>query len=325
MDRVWITWETQRRNEELAEAFEAELRVFDYSHQATVLRYLLSIFRTVPLLFRSRNRIVFAQCPSVVLVVLVSFFRLLGRFTFIIDAHNATFEYLQHPFLRSLMRFALRRADFVIVSNDRLVPKLGIEPSSVLILPDRLPRITEGELPRCFAESPRPIFLLISSFAADEPLEVFLRTIRRREEAFTLFVSGRRERAGSLLEFEDEKIRFTDFLPREEYDALLANSDLAIDLTDRDDCLPCGAYEAVSVGVPLLLSDTPVLRETFSEGCLYVDATDEGINRGLDRYFHSAVELREQMQKFHGQFDLHWQKRFDELGELLRNRYNDSE
>jgi glycosyltransferase involved in cell wall biosynthesis len=40
-------------------------------------------------------------------------------------------------------------------------------------------------------------------------------------------------------------------------------------LTEFTDCMVCGAYEAVALRVPLILSDTPVLREWFDQGVVF--------------------------------------------------------
>jgi glycosyltransferase involved in cell wall biosynthesis len=61
------------------------------------------------------------------------------------------------------------------------------------------------------------------------------------------------------------------YLPEEEYLRMMSSCDLILDLTTREDCLVCGAYEALGMGKPMLLSDTAVNREYFRKGVLYTD------------------------------------------------------
>ena len=46
-DRIWFTWETQRRNRSLAEAFRCTYAPFDHCHRHALIRYPLSAFQTV--------------------------------------------------------------------------------------------------------------------------------------------------------------------------------------------------------------------------------------------------------------------------------------
>ena len=117
---IWLTWETQRRNKELAEAFDSAYGHFDFSRHTSILRYALSIVATVKLLVNKRPQIVFAQCPSVVLCVLAAFLKFFFRYTLVIDAHNIAVDKTLPKFTQTLIRYAFKRSDLVIVSNSFL-------------------------------------------------------------------------------------------------------------------------------------------------------------------------------------------------------------
>jgi len=57
-----------------------------------------------------------------------------------------------------------------------------------------------------------------------------------------------------------DNLTLTAFIDDNAYVTLLYSCDLIVDLTTREDCLVCGAYESVSAEKPLLLSDTTALR-----------------------------------------------------------------
>ncbi|MCB0074645.1 MAG: glycosyltransferase family 4 protein, partial [Caldilineaceae bacterium] len=280
--RAWFTWETQRRNAALADAFSCDYLCFNYDHQPPPLRYIFCTARTLSSVLRNRYDLVFAQSPSIILAALVALLKWPLGYLLVIDAHNIVIEQgLGGPWLiKRLIRYAFSQADYVLVSNAELcqaVVQLGGHP---LILPDRVPTIESVASPKLIKNSKRPIITLISSFANDEPIESFVKAASDTKETFTLFVTGRRSKAGTSLRYEGEKIRFTDFLPHEDFDALIQHSDLLVDLTTRENCLVCGAYEALAVEVPVLLSDTNALRQTFS-GASFTQNSAEGFRASL--------------------------------------------
>jgi glycosyltransferase involved in cell wall biosynthesis len=64
-------------------------------------------------------------------------------------------------------------------------------------------------------------------------------------------------------------------------------------LTDYENCLVCGAYEAVAAEVPLILSDTKALRTYFSKGVVF---TKNNVNDIAEKV-NSAIERKEVMEK----------------------------
>ncbi len=330
MNRVWITWETQRRNPELARAFHADYRPFDYSRYGAMSRYFISATKTLRLLCGlPRGSTVFAQCPSLGLVFLLSLTRSVKHFNLVIDAHNAAFDYLHSSnwFVRTLVRYSFARANVIIISHLAIPIPENLQ-KKVVALPDRIPEIGKHVIPKRLGEVTRPVITLISSFAADEPIEEFIEAIAKSPEPFTLFVTGSLARAGALARLQSEKIRFTDFLAAEEYEALIQHSDLLVDLTTREDCLVCGAYEALAVGVPMVLSDHQVLRETFSQGYLFSANDQSSYQKVLGEFLGSAAELREQIKAFRRRFAEDWAKRLVEvelkLGKIEAARYTRS-
>ena len=62
------------------------------------------------------------------------------------------------------------------------------------------------------------------------------------------------------------KKRFVLF---DEYYNLIANANCLLALTNEDDCLQSGAYEALAVETPKVISDTNALRKYFSSSAVY--------------------------------------------------------
>lgn len=77
----------------------------------------------------------------------------------------------------------------------------------------------------------------------------------------------------------DNNCRLTGYLPYDRYVGLLRGVDVILDLTSQDHTLLMGAFEAVSLGTPLIVSDWPILRDYFSLGTVHVPNTVEGFVR----------------------------------------------
>ncbi len=315
MNGLWLTWETQRRNKELSAAFGFHYGHLDHSSLGRLSRYFKSGLETLQQLKTRRPEVVIAQCPSIVLCILLVLVQAWRSFVFVVDAHNVTVEQLSssNAFLRLLVRFLLRRADLVIVSNSALVSLLETNGITAAMLPDKLPSISVGKLPARFESYKSPRFVLIASYASDEPIEEFITAFIKSGNDASLFITGRRKNAATLLRFESEQIIFTDFLSLEDYEALIANANLLIDLTTREDCLVCGAYEAISVGVPILLSDTSANREVFPIGTLYAKNTGREYQNALKEFALRDTELQAGILKMQEEFLPYWERSFSEL------------
>ena len=86
------------------------------------------------------------------------------------------------------------------------------------------------------------------------------------------------------------------------------------DLTLKPDCLVCGAYEALAVGKPMVLSDNPPTRETFGTAAVLTGDDPEAIAAALrgaiadrERLEAGARELQEAYRtRWRTQADLVW-------------------
>lgn len=300
---LWITWEVQRRNEELARAFGVEHHAILHESTYGIRRYLWCILDTVRLVRARRPEVVFCQSPSVVLVMVLALLRAVWRFTLVADLHNAGVEALSDLPLpvRGLYRAAVGGCSGVIVSNEGLLPVVSPFQSQVFVLPDRIPSLRRATGPVALQ---RPAVVVISSFAKDEPLAEILTAAQGVGGHF--YVTGKRSKAKDLLRFESETIHFTDYLAAEAYDALLREADLVIDLTTRTDCLVCGAYEALAAGTPAILSDSAANRATFEGGFLFTDATVEALRASLRQGIAQADALARAMPAARRRFERRW-------------------
>ena len=91
--------------------------------------------------------------------------------------------------------------------------------------------------------------------------------------------------------------RFTGWLSDEEYAALLGAANMVVTLTTHDHTMQRGGYEAMAAEKPLITSDWPLLRKTFSRGTLHVDNTAEGIAAAIRRASFEQTTLTTEMRQ----------------------------
>jgi glycosyltransferase involved in cell wall biosynthesis len=267
---IWITWERQRRNRELSWAVGAVL--YEWADLDARRRgpgkYLIGAWRTLRTIRDVSPAVVFCQNPSLVLAALLLAIRPLFRLSVVVDAHNAGLTPLEgrSRLLGSVARWIQRRADLTIVTNPGLKRLVEANGGSALVLPDRIP-----ELPRRTVKEriKRSSVLFVCSFAADEPYDAVLEAAAILAPDVAVYISGNPKKAGVHQRRLPANVHLTGYLPDDEYVALLSSVGVVMDLTEREDCLVCGAYEAVAAGQPLILSDTKANREYFDAGCVY--------------------------------------------------------
>ena len=82
---------------------------------------------------------------------------------------------------------------------------------------------------------------------------------------------------------------FCGRVPWERYDQLLRSVNGVIDLSTRERCLVCGAYEAVAAGKPMILSRTATLMGYFARGAVF---TDNRVSDSPHSIRQAILELR---------------------------------
>ncbi|WP_323813285.1 hypothetical protein [Cellvibrio sp. NN19] len=293
---VWITWEHQVRNISMANLLGCnyvELR----SDKSRIVRYLKLAILTISILRSGNYKIIFFQNPSIVLGLVCALYKKLKPNCLVVgDFHNAA---LEPGRLRKFNRFICKSIDITLVSNTNLfgtVTEMGGRPFA---FPDPIPA-SDASVIHDFKV--KNYILFISSWADDEPinnvLNAFIATGLWRE-TYELHVTGRIKE--SKLEkpkesYETFGIKFLGYLSEEDYWRSLIESVINIDLTTRKDCLVCGAYESISVAVPVLLSNNAASVNYFGDYALFTDNSPEDIKAKLELAIEDIDKIREKAQ-----------------------------
>jgi hypothetical protein len=317
MNAIWITWEIQRRNRSLSRAVGARLHELNLSG-SRASRYLKLIPRTFALVRRERPDVVYYQNPSIVLAALLAAMKLLRltRARLVGDYHNAGVN--PPASARWLVPFVVRRSDLVIVSNRNLEKPIEALGGRAMSIPDPIPEFDVAAPP------PSDTFevFFVCSWASDEPIVEVLKAahiVGQAAPGVVIAITGRPrlERVG-WTDPVPANVRLTGFLSEHDFERRLLGASVVLDLTTRDDCMVCGAYEATSAEVPMVLSNNAPTRDYFRKGALFTDNTAASIaHEILDAHARHA-ELKDAVRTLKRELLVEEKAKYAELAARLR-------
>ncbi len=264
------------------------------SRPATVwLKYLVQMFMTWKLLKRERPSVVLVMVPPVFICVPVYLYCKIFRAGYITDTHTAAFTMSRWKPLLFLNAWFYRRALTNIVTNAHLARQVESWKAPFLVIGDLPVRF---EKIKAFPVNDRFTVAVICSYNPDEPLEEIWQAARELPQV-DFFVTGKvKDAPPRLVNNKPENVRLTDFLALDLYAGLVRDSHAVMVLTTRDHTMQRGAYEAMALGTPVITSDWPLLRETFSKGALFVDNTPQSIAHAVRTLQASWPEYQAAMQ-----------------------------
>jgi glycosyltransferase involved in cell wall biosynthesis len=316
---VFITWEDHRRTREICAALTIELHALT-TRARGLRRYLSLIARTLWLFAHKRSYTVIVQNPSLVLSTLTVLARSVFSLHTIMDAHNEAVEpFLNpHPLVTRVSRWLQRHFDYVIVTNRFLAGIVVRNGGRPIVLPDRIPEpVVDPAAP--LQMRGRCKIVVISTFVKDEPLGEVLAAARELDADYQFYVTGNHRKLDpSLAAATPANVSFTGYLSEPEYWSALRQADLIVDLSLMDNCLVCGAYEALAVGTPLVLSANAAAIEHFSGVARFADNSSASIARAIREARDHAADLRAQAPQVREKLRADWQVNARVLQQHLR-------
>jgi glycosyltransferase involved in cell wall biosynthesis len=180
-------------------------------------------------------------------------------------------------------------------------------------LQDKLPELPYGEAKRSQLAGTHHI-TYICSFSDDEPVDEVLKAARSLDRSVVVHVTGNgREYLSRVKDGIPENVVFTGFLPERDYQSLLGASDAIIALTRDEHLLLCGAYEAVSLAKPLILSDTECVRDYFRDGPVYTRNSGGDLAKAMRWAIGNRRALLLKSQLLRKRLQVEWTSRFRDL------------
>jgi glycosyltransferase involved in cell wall biosynthesis len=268
-----------------------------YSGNA-LARYCVLMWRTFRVVRRDKPPVIYYQNPSLILSALLATLKFLRltRAKLIGDFHNAG---VHPPAARFLVPWIVRNSDLIIVSNRNLEPEIRALGGTCVSLPDPIPHLEvsrpESDTAGAALAATFDVFF-ICSWASDEPIVEVLRAamlIAARHPDMVMSITGKPKLAKvGWTEPVPANVRLTGFLEEADFERRLLSAAVVLDLTTRADCMVCGAYEAVSAEVPMVLSDNQPSRDYFRKGALFTNNTAASIADELIRARECHTRLR---------------------------------
>lgn len=286
---AWVPF--QRRVQTLASEFDLEPLYYHYDWEEKsfffkLLSYILKGLATLRDIVSYRPDYIFIQLAPTPILYMVSFYCMLTRCRYISDCHNTMIyddHWIKWPFAKAL----LRKSYITLVhNNDVKAHSDGMKIPSV-ILRDPLPvmRVPEGEarvtsISGINLES--DVYVIVPcSMDQDEPIEEFFEAARAVPDAKFVVTWFADKLPQELKKKAPSNICFTGFLEEPEFNALYANANAAMVLTTREGTQPSGASEAISLGIPLVVSDINTTRRLYGDNPVYVENKPESISAGV--------------------------------------------
>jgi glycosyltransferase involved in cell wall biosynthesis len=204
----------------------------------------------------------------------------------VIDLHSGALNDVRWRWSFGLMRWVIRRVEAVIVTNPDLLEGQDTGATRVLVIHD--PFWVEGRPEAGPDPAPgRPYALFPASGASDEPIDALAEAAALLAGQIEVVVTG----DGPPRE-ESPGMRFTGFLPADDFRGLMAHATVVLALTTREATMQRAAYEGLQFGRPLVCSDTGVLRRVLADAAVFVGNSAPAIAAGI----REAVARADQLQ-----------------------------
>ncbi|RWX48616.1 hypothetical protein VU01_10395 [Candidatus Electrothrix marina] len=314
---VWLAWERHRRTLELCRYLGITPIVFE-SSLPRLLKHPFFVASTLLYLLYKRPQILIVQNPSIILTLLGCILHRVLGFYYVVDAHHAGIipNFSVGEKFPWVYRFWQKEADLTIVTNRFVAEIVDNNNGRTFILPDKLPEYKTdcGQ----FDVEGKINILCVSSFDTDEPYREIFEAAKELPEDYIIYMTGDYRKIDSTLYKKSPmNIRLTGFLSETDYYDLLNSVDLVMDLTNMENCLVCGAYEAVSQKKPLILSDTLILKEYFKKGAIFTQNYSKDIQQAIFMAIKNIEMLKHEVKTEHSILEEQWQKSGEKLTRLL--------
>ena len=319
-----VVWKAYGGRPDALRVLHVEPRYLGWNPASQLLRpaeYAAKGAQTLTLLQRERPDEVWLQIPPSVKVYAADWYKRRNPGAQVVaDCHNITLErpWIGFPGFQRALRQVF---DVVLVHNEVVLQRalqLGFPAEKTVVLETRPALGVLPEQPPAPPTHPRPWVLLPSSFAADEPLEAIWQTARMLPDV-TLVLTGDPKRAGARLQSGavPANVTFTGFVDSPTYKMSLHTADAVMGLTTKPDVQLSVANEAVGFGKAMIISDTPVLRQLFPRGAVYVEPEPGSMSAGIRAALADRERLEQESRTLKGERVARWTAQAEEVLQRL--------
>jgi glycosyltransferase involved in cell wall biosynthesis len=200
-------------------------------------------------------------------------------------------------------------ATITIITNNLLEKKVIANGGRPFIVPDPLPQPPDVPVMEVKGEF---VVLVVCSFRDDEPVSEILQAAVTLPTRYRFYFTGNFKRA-DIVPSAYPEITFLGYVNEEEYWGYMKACNVVMDLTKRDDCLVCGAYESIASLKPVILKDSKVNKDLFRAGCVYTSLSPEAIARSVIHCDTDYNHLLHDVKQFNSEYKQEWVRCKQEL------------
>ena len=322
---LWITWEKQRRSQVLSSQFKSSFHEIILTKRG-IIRYVYLCFYTLKLILKEKPDILYVQSPSIVLSALAALYRkLFKNIILIVDRHSNFYRISSHYSvdftLQMLGNFALRNADFTIVTNETLRKIVEDRKGAGVVLQDKIPNLISNSTYKLCGKFN---LLYPCSFSVDEPIINVLNAVEKISEDIHVYISGNYSKYFPINVTKlPNNIHLIGYLTDQEYINYMFSVNCVLALTTWENTLLCCAYEAVSMLKPLILSNKFELCNYFYKGIVKCDNSSDGIAKAIINMTLSYEQKYKQIVELKKELLIAWAQRFDEVEKAILQRIDE--
>lgn len=302
---LFVAWRIfQRRNTSVASKFNLEAKYYyrhweEKSKLHKVVSYVLKAIDMSRDLIAYKPEVIFLQLPPVPVLYIVALYCRLTGCRYIPDCHNVMIysKWLNWPFAKAL----LRSADAMLVHNEDVAihaQTLGLNP---ITLRDPLPELSSSSDPELLAQFglQRATYVIVPwSFAYDEPISELFQAAESLPQTKFVMTWFAEKLPSQLRDSVPPNLVLTGYLDDNSFNTLFSQAGAALVLTIREGTQPSAASEAISLGVPLIVSDLKTTKKLYEDVPVYVENTPTAIRDGVIKALAEREQLIAALQVF---------------------------
>jgi glycosyltransferase involved in cell wall biosynthesis len=274
-------------------------------------------------LAKTRPNAIIAQNPPIFLPVTCWIYCLFAKCSLIIDHHCIWSEKAIHnPILKKIIAFfekaMVKRVELNIAPHDVWTGKLqelGGEKAKVLTLIDYVEKISFKKIDRERFCKTKFLAVYPGGTGSKERPDLAIKAVEQLNEV-TLVLTGKKEYLKQVLSHESNKIRFSGFLPNEEYFGLMKEADIIINTTDEPNTIPHFLYEATALHRPIISSPNAPIIQLFDLIYIIKQNTPEELKNAIKDVLENEEKWTQKIQQQHKKLK---QIRTDQVRKLIMN------
>ncbi len=311
---VWAPHSARATN--LADRLDTKLHLLHWKFRKksyALFKYRPLAQQTKKILYEERPEMVFAQIPPIFCASSALDYCEDTNSRLVVDVHTGAFDKIW-SILRSKTLHVLQHSALALVTNNNLTEMLDSIQVRSFVLEDPVPHITPKSKTQL---KDGTNVAVVSSFGPDEPISEVLKAADKIHNVNFYITGDLKFAKGGYIKTKRENVVYTDFLDYDSYISLLNSVDAIVVLTNRENTLLSGGYEALAMGKPLITSGTSVLLNYFSKGAIHVNNTSDEIIEAIEKVTSDKVKLSKEMEELRLLKEKEWETKFNELRRIL--------